>query len=255
MLCRLLYHESLHFWQFLASEYISKLCDEDWRRLKHFEDTGKRTPPSETSRNYGIRIGDSPFSASELVECWARFWDVHTRGPINIIEDEKIVIPSDLVDLLEVDGSYTNLAYDYLILHGKDCEHYANPYRWALNEAFRNSRFVQCVFPTIIYYSFASPDPVSFFADAFKLAINNKQLNTLIRGLPPSVNLSWLIIWQDVYRNVIFPMLFKSGRRKFTSGFYKCVIISDTVKRMVFYSLTRIKYKRYWIKFMELPTK
>jgi hypothetical protein len=225
-LCRLLYHESLHFWQFLSSEYIARLRDEDWMRFKHFKNTGKIIPRSENFMNYRIRVGNSPFSAYELIECWARFWDVHTRGPQNIIEDEKIVIPHDLVDLLETDGGgsgrikgYTDLAYDFLMLHGEDCEHYAEPYRWALNEAFRNSRFVQCIFPIIIYYSFATPDPISFFIEAFKLAIPNRELNDLIRGLSRNVNLSWLITWKDIYNKVIFPMLLKNGRRKFTSGF------------------------------------
>ena len=29
-LCRILFHESLHFWQFLSSSYIASLVAEDW---------------------------------------------------------------------------------------------------------------------------------------------------------------------------------------------------------------------------------
>jgi len=157
------------------------------------------------------------------MECWARFWDIHTRSPANIIKDEKIVIPDDIDDLLETQGgsinAYTDIAYDYLILNGKDSKHYAEPYRWALEIAHRNSRIVQCLFPIITYYAFATDDPISFYIGAFEIAIQNRELISLINSLSTNINLDWLKIWQDVYYKVIYQMLFRSGKTKFTSGF------------------------------------
>ena len=51
-LCRVLYHESLHFWQFLASGYIANFVNEEWIRLLHFENNNEVEPRSEYQENF-----------------------------------------------------------------------------------------------------------------------------------------------------------------------------------------------------------
>ena len=48
-LCRVLYHESVHFWQLFSSAYIANLVSDDWRRLQHYEETGEVLPLSSIS--------------------------------------------------------------------------------------------------------------------------------------------------------------------------------------------------------------
>ena len=83
-LCRVLYHESIHFWQLFSSAYVANIVDHDWIRLQHFRDTGQVQPLGERAQEYGVRDEGMPFSPRELLECWARYWDVHSRSPAAI---------------------------------------------------------------------------------------------------------------------------------------------------------------------------
>ena len=116
-LCRVLYHESVHFWQVLASGYLGNLIASEWSRVDHFEKTGEIRPQSDAARAHTER--DSfPFSAYELVECWARYWDVHTRSPARIVDEEQAHFE------IEVPGKagrqYTNFAFDEVMQRGPD---------------------------------------------------------------------------------------------------------------------------------------
>ena len=64
---------------------------EEWLRLRAFEEDGVIKPKGRISSHYYEKIGEGKFSASELAECWARYWDVHTRSPAQIIREEEEV--------------------------------------------------------------------------------------------------------------------------------------------------------------------
>ena len=121
-LCRILYHESIHFWQLFSSAYVGNLIADDWRRLEHFRVKGEVRPFSQEARQYEVCAEGLPFSPRELLECWARFWDVHTREPHRIIRDEGY--PAEEIKRLEVIDpysgtiSYTHEAYDFLMQGG-----------------------------------------------------------------------------------------------------------------------------------------
>lgn len=90
VLCRILYHEAVHFWQFLASGYLGNVVADEWVRLLDYEETGRLRPASEFVRTYARPAEALPFSNRELVEAWARYWDVHTRSPAQILREENI---------------------------------------------------------------------------------------------------------------------------------------------------------------------
>lgn len=211
-LCRVLYHESLHFWQFLASGYMANLINEEWIRLLHFENTSEILPTSEYVENYYTQKHNDPFSACELVECWARYWDVHTRSPAEIIKEEGIELDSDgslEVDREDIVLNYTSLAYDTVMKKGPDCERYARPYRWMLEKS--DTRFAAFVFPILVHNAFGTREPVLTFCKAFERALQSSKLQTLIRQQSGDINYAWLNIWNEVIKEAITPT--------YTSGF------------------------------------
>jgi hypothetical protein len=161
--CRVLYHESLHFWLCLSSAYIASLVAAEWDRLLHYEATGVLQPPGDLVRDHSITRAPNPFSVAELVECWARYWDVHTRGPAKIIHEEGIPVddPATLRRQYGSFSTYTGVAFDTVMQVGEDCAIYGRPYRWLLERV--GSRAAALIFPIIAHAAFSTPRPVEMF--------------------------------------------------------------------------------------------
>lgn len=218
-LCRVLYHESIHFWQFLASGYIANLVSEEWKRLNHFEETGEIIPQSEFLKKHIIHPENCTFSAFELVECWARYWDVHTRSPALIIKEEGIDI-SDL-NLSETSsmGTYSWIDYDTVMQKGKDSHFYAEPYRWLLEKASGNSYLVALLFPIITHAAFGSPAPVEAFTACFERAMQPNISMEIMQHRSGNINFDWLNSWNFVKGEILSPVLEEKNLPFYTSGF------------------------------------
>jgi len=85
---RVLFHETVHFWQYLNSGYLMQLVEEDWSRLIHFEDTGDYRRTASRRNHYVTPDEDHGMSPRDLVEVFARFWDVQVIGPPDLIAME-----------------------------------------------------------------------------------------------------------------------------------------------------------------------
>ncbi len=220
-LCRVLYHESIHFWQLFSSAYVGNLVADDWSRLQHFRSTGEVKPLGPEARQYDTPTAGLPFSSRELLECWARFWDVHTRGPGAIIRDEGY--PAEEVNRLEIidpytgSKAYTDEAYDYLMRGGPGSSLYEQPYRWLLDQT-RHSAFVAITFPILVHSAFGSPNPVAVFCEAFDRAWNSSLLRGAIDGRSGDINLDWLNEWSAVIGEAHIPVIQKHHLPEFTSG-------------------------------------
>lgn len=239
-LCRVLYHESVHFWQFLASAYLANLIGEEWVRLLHYEQSGAVRPQSAAVAGFKQRAETAPFSPYELVECWARYWDVHTRSPARIIRQEGIDLPQAAV--LERTRwetgtrEYSGIAFDVVMQHGQDCSLYAAPYRWLLNQASRQrfvkkpgaapeeraamaSSFVALFFPVIAHAAFASPDPVGVFCAALKRALDSDEIRSGFEShRSGNINSDWLNNWSFIMGEAVRPVLIERRLPSFTSG-------------------------------------
>jgi hypothetical protein len=220
-LCRVLYHESLHFWQFLASGYLANLVAEEWQRLFKFRQTGEIGDLSPEVIAYRNKSENRPFSAAELVECVARYWDVHTRSPAKIIEEEKIEVENpNLLIRKSASGqiNYTDLAFDTVMQKGLDCESYAAPYRWMLSQTAHTSVFVAVVFPLIAHFAFGSPDPVGVFCDVFEMAWKNQEYNQVVkRTVTGNINVNWVQLWPFI-QGIVNAELLRRKLPSFTSG-------------------------------------
>jgi hypothetical protein len=221
ILSRVLYHESIHFWQFFSSGYVANLIGDEWYRFKQYERNGEVLPQGASLQNYGIRKESLPFSSAELVECWARYWDVHTRSAAQIIREEGIELPSPKpieIDRGDLVPNYTSAAYDAVMQGGKNPDLYAAPYRWLLQKTSGDTRFLNFVFPIIAHHAFGSPDPPGVFYNAFEQAIQSAELHELIKQQTGNINLAWLIIWEDVIEKAILPVLREMSMPPYTSG-------------------------------------
>ena len=221
-LCRVLYHESIHFWQLFSSAYVGNLLADDWSRLQHFRSTGEIKPLGPEARQYDNVAEGLPFTPRNLVECWARFWDIHTRGPHAIIRDEGY--PAEEVNRLEIINpytgikSYTDEAFDYLMKGGRGSSLYEQPYRWLLDQTHGHSAFVAITFPILVHSAFGSPNPVAVFCEAFDRAWNSRFLREAINQRSGDINLDWLNQWSAVIGEAHTPVIQKHHLPVFTSG-------------------------------------
>ncbi len=219
-LCRMLYHESLHFWQLLSSAYLANAIQDEWLRLLEFEQTGHLPPVSEFVSKMSERRPGEPFSAHELMECWARYWDVHTRSPARTIEEDQIRVP-DQVLLRTQQGNiegYTSEAFDLFMQEGKDAELYAAPYRWMLEQCDGNSAFANIAFPILVFHAFGSPDPVSLLAKSLKRALKSEIIRQGVKARSRNINLDWLNNWAVIIGEAIEPARRDLNMPSFTGG-------------------------------------
>ncbi len=219
-LCRILYHESVHFWQLLASGYLANVVADEWSRLERYEQTGELLSRGAFASKYLERVEPDPFSAYELVECWARYWDVHTRSPAAILEDDTV--PAGFMFPGDTKPSYTSRIFDRVMQVGPDSALYAAPYRWALERADGDSHFVAVTFPILTHHAFGAKRPVKVFLEAFELALEVHRRRELLHRtsiLTANINLSWLNNWSSIVGQALQPTLAKLGEPSFTSGF------------------------------------
>ena len=85
---REIFHETIHFWQYLASGYLARLVEEDWDRLIAFERTGTVRREAPRRLHFVQPHPEHGFSPRDLAEAFARYWDVHVIGPPDLIELE-----------------------------------------------------------------------------------------------------------------------------------------------------------------------
>lgn len=220
-LSRVLYHETIHFWQLLSSGYVANLVGEEWGRLLEYEDTGELPEKSDLVAGHNRPAPGDPFSPRELVECWARYWDVHTRSPARIVREEGI--PVDDPRQLEIEFSavlpaYTGDAFDTVMQVGEDCALYGRPYRWLLETVDGHSALAAILFPVVAHAAFGSPDPVALFRRAVERALGSDEIRAGIDGRSGSINLDWLNSWTAVHGEAVRPAIADLGLPSFTSG-------------------------------------
>lgn len=226
-LCRRLYHETLHFWQLLGWGYVANCAAADWERVLSFEQTGAVPPPSARGLDAMGVAGDGPFSPRDLMEAVARFWDVHTRSPAQVIADEGLAdAAAQAVGPLTVGDphggdlvAYTHHAFDFVMQHGPDCQSYAEPYRWLLKRVQGASAFAVIMFPLCAHAAMGTPDPVRVFCATIDLALDNPMVSWLMNRRSGSIHSDWMMFWPPLTRNVFGPASVKAGVMQFTSGF------------------------------------
>jgi len=223
LLCRTLFHETIHFWQVLSSGYLADIVASEWGRAVEYIRDGNMIPREKHVLDHRERIGGAPFSALEMVESLARFWDVHTRSAVKIIEEEGIEVPDNKVLSRVDDGyerpAYTNEAFDLVMYEGRDCQNYAAPYRWMLERVDGDSAFVVLVFPILAYFSLCSPRPVEMYMRAFDRAYDSPSVGSAMNQRNGIINLDWFSLWRPLMEDVVQPTMLEMGFPRLWTGF------------------------------------
>ena len=218
-LCRVLYHESIHFWQLLSSAYLANALQDEWLRLLKFEQTGDLGPVSNAVSQIAEQRPGEPFSAHELMECWARYWDVHTRSPARTVEEDHIQAPKEALRTKQgnIEG-YTSDAFDLFMQQGNDAELYAAPYRWMLETCSGHSAFANIAFPILVFHAFGSPDPVRLLQESLARALKSTIVWKGVDGRSRNVNLDWLNNWGAFIGEAVEPARRDLNMPSFTAG-------------------------------------
>ena len=210
---RRLYHESLHFWQLASSRYLQMIVVAEWQRLLKFERDGAVPPRSDERKTFGVTSADEPFSVRDLVECLARYWDVHTRSPSRLIREEGNDLEGRLqeIDAIRPEDAYANLEFDTVMQTGPDCQVYAEPYRWMLRRAREApavralpgsveeaaSWAVNLLLPVTSFLALNTEAPVAAFVAGFERGLSQDVLRPASARRDPRkfINLDWLDCW------------------------------------------------------------
>ncbi len=85
---RLVFHETVHFWQQISQASLLFLAAEDWQRLETFERTGEASGPGPLAFAFTAPDEHSGISAKDLHEMLARFWEVVAIGPPRVLQHD-----------------------------------------------------------------------------------------------------------------------------------------------------------------------
>src|SRR5262245_51386885 len=165
---RVYWHEKFHFYQLFSQGYLTRLALLEWRNLEEFEKTGEAKVPEDLARYRAdfFRVDpDLGFSAWNLSEALARFWDILVIGFDVAKKDGRMpklppqvrgvrrVRPRQAPSLL-----LSDIEFDFLMQLE---DWYAKPYRLLLRHF--TSRQAVLLFPLVGHFALQSATPVAVF--------------------------------------------------------------------------------------------
>ncbi len=187
---RVVFHETVHYWQQLTQGFMAKLAEEDWLRLTAFESGKADTGPGPWRREL-VRLDPAAgFSARDLQESLARFWDVHVIGPHTLLEIEfqdprrsfdeafqanYFTFKKKGLIVHPLHGGYSSLAFDMAM--NAAAGHYARPYQYVQQRM--NPALTGALFPLVGHFAMQTERPAEVFVRAIAAAAQS------IGALPP----------------------------------------------------------------------
>ena len=221
---RVVFHETVHYWQQLGQGFMGKVAEEDWSRLLRFE---ARDAPGETGplRNEFVRRhGGAGFSALDLQESLARFWDVHVIGPHRLLEmdfedpkraiddffkEQYLALKKKGMIVHPEHGGYSDVAFDMAM--EASAGNYAKPYKFVRERC--NPVATGVVFPLAGHCALQSDKPVDVFLKVIEAA--PQRLQNLPRGQP--IHELWRACY-SVVRTLSLQAAGELGMAKLTMG-------------------------------------
>lgn len=171
---RIIFHETVHYWQQLGQGFMAKIVLEDWNRLLHFEKDKVLEATGPFRMEFVRKHNVSDFSAQDLQESLARFWDVHVIGPQRLLEID-FVDPRRRIDEFFKEqyfafkkkgmivhpehGGYSDLAFDMAM--EASAGSYAKPYQY-IRERF-NPVVTGTLFPLAGHFALQTEKPIDVF--------------------------------------------------------------------------------------------
>lgn len=222
---RILMHESLHAFQLAGSHWLQQMVAEEWERVLTYEQTGQAQPPGQFRLQYGHPSKTVQLSVRDLVECLARFWDVHTRGPDRVLAEEPWHDPDGRIARLLADRRarggipYTDEEYDAAMRAGVGLDTYVRPYLWLLaaakdspavhhlgqHDSSRNAKratwAVNMLMPIVGFVALNTDDPVTAFITGIDTVLGDPKgllLPTAAENTWALVEIDLLTVWPSL---------------------------------------------------------
>jgi hypothetical protein len=187
---RVVFHETVHYWQQVGQGFPAKLVEEDWERLRRYETAGALDEVGTYRLEFVRKQAEHGFSAHDLHESLARFWDVHVIGPHRLLELEFADPRRQIDEFFQAQyfalkergmivhpehGGYSDLAYDMAMEAAAGS--YALPYLY-VRERF-NSVVTGAVFPLAGHFALQTERPVDVFIETIT------EVAPLLAGVQP----------------------------------------------------------------------
>lgn len=160
-----LVHESIHYWQQLSHGYLLRLAEEDWHQLLEWE-SGGHASTGPIREKFKRPQGVHGFSASDLSECLARFWEVLYVGPDIVLRNAAAAarrasptgeVPESLAKLAGLELPTAETVELAMKLSGR----YSLPF--AVVRRVVGLPDVLFVFPFLAHFALKTTQPVQFF--------------------------------------------------------------------------------------------
>ncbi len=138
---RVLMHECLHAFQLAGSSWLQRLVAEEWERVLALERTGRAPSHGPLRRAFGRPAPGQTSAVRDVVECLARFWDMHIRGPDRVLAEEGFPDPDGHFAALRAERCaqgvipYTSEEYDAAMTAGAAQDSYPRLYLKLLHDA------------------------------------------------------------------------------------------------------------------------
>jgi hypothetical protein len=168
---RIVFHETVHYWQQLGQGFMAKMVQEDWIRLQRFENDNALLDPGPYRLEFVRQHSGCGFSAHDLQESLARFWDVHAIGPHRLLEmdfadprrsideffkEQYFAFKKKGMIVHPEHGGYSNLAFDMAM--DASAGNYAKPYQYVRKHF--NPVVTGTVFPLAGHFALQTEQPI-----------------------------------------------------------------------------------------------
>lgn len=187
---RIIFHETVHYWQQLGQGFLAKMTEENYLRLQRFEQTGETTDAGPYRVEFVRRHDVCGYSAHDLQESLARFWDVHVIGPHRLIEmdfadprrhfdeffkEQYFALKKKDLIVHPIHGGYSDIAFDWAM--DASAGNYAKPYRYIRDRY--NPVITGTLFPLAGHFALQTDKPIDVFLELIEVA------GSLLERLPP----------------------------------------------------------------------
>jgi hypothetical protein len=167
---RFLIHESIHYWQQLSHGYMLALAQEDWRQLLEWE-AGGRPDIGPMRAHYRQPEGRHGFSAYDLCECIARFWEILFLDPAAVLREAVFTarrntitseVPEALLRIADQQRANSNAVPSDAVRVAMDLSGgYAVPFAVVSEIVGENRALV--IFPFLAHFALKTMRPAYFF--------------------------------------------------------------------------------------------
>jgi len=169
---RVIFHETVHYWQHIAHSFLVRLADEEWKRLIAYEKSGEKLDKGPIRREFERKERRIDFSARDLHESLARFWDVFAFGPHRLLQIEwtegKKAVSADFAQAFHELRQEANLptgawgGMDFATAMLTVAGQYAVPFN-LVNSSLEDHFTAINLFPLLGHFAFQTSRPAYFF--------------------------------------------------------------------------------------------